>query len=129
METMTTTAINQRYHSKLAVDPGHWTGFAYIEDGEPVMVGCAFHTALGIHSLTEWLTSLALDVVILEGVPTMRPDAITLRLVERFRGVCETLGIPCIEVKPGGWKPLRKPRAPFWQPHIRDAVGLAYCVE
>jgi len=74
--------------------------------------------------LEELIAVLNPGIAIVEEVPSHNPDKITSLLYHRILFYLQGTNIEVVTVNPGIWKPLRTKPTPYWNEHIKDAVGL-----
>ncbi len=113
-----------RYLSRLAFDPGHNTGIAYAKDGKIVFTACVHYSIMDGGYLEELITVLDPGIAIVEEVPNHNPDKVTASLYHRILFYLQDAKVEVRTVNPGIWKPLRKKAVPYWNEHLKDAVGL-----
>jgi len=126
----TSLFFNTRGRAMVAIsfDPGHHTGFAWVDNQSIKLAG-----AIRAECLTDdWLNSLVItakpDIIIIEDLPINRPDAITAKIFNQLSRLAEMwkkAGTTIKLVKPGTWKPIIKNRPKDITPHCQDAVGIA----
>lgn len=126
MTKPTKKAVETVFPSRLAIDPGHTIGIAYMAENEVVFTGAVSHKNFGLEVISSLLDIYQPQEVIMETVPTMYPDKITIHLFAIIKEEVIRKGYTLLTVSPGVWKPVRTNPKPFWREHIRDAVSLLY---
>lgn len=109
----------------LGIDPGHTVGYAGIVDSQIIVTG-SLHGELWVNSgLPSIFSLINPNLVVIEGTPTRNPDPLTLTIYRMSIDWLHLKQIKIITTYPGTWKPIASKEKPYWEPHTRDAVGLA----
>ena len=122
----TTMAKATVFPSRLAFDPGHTTGYAFMEENNVVLTGTIAYTHLSREFLNGLLRVFQPSEVLVESMPVKFTDKITATAYHLICEVVHETNITLLTVSPGVWKPIRTKVDPFWREHIKDAVELLY---
>lgn len=114
----------------LALDPGHWTGWAILrKDGDeatPVALGQFRYEELPKHLQAISLLSQVFGIRtwLVEDTPDIRPDSTTEEVIHEILSAAQDLRVDVERVKPFHWKYLGKTVRKVEVDHSTDAAKM-----